>query len=239
MTILMDKTVRELAVETPNATRVFEKLKIDYCCGGGRSLADACAAAGVELSDVTQLLEQAKQTEAVGVPTTNLTELIDYIVDKHHTFTRDEMERITALLLKVSSKHGANHPELLEVQRLFGTLCEELRPHMLKEEMVLFPFVKQMEQALASGAPIPFAPFGTVGNPVRMMMLEHDLAGDILRALRAVTKEYAVPADGCISYQTLYRALEEFERDMHQHIHLENNVLFPRAVEREKSSRLF
>ena len=143
------------------------------------------------------------------------------------------MDRISALAEKVSSKHGGNHPELLRVRTLFGQLCDDLRPHMFKEEMILFPYVKQMEQSVAAGRPMPYAPFGTVGNPVRVMMSEHDTAGDILRELRATTADYAAPADACVSYQTLYRALEELEKDLHQHIHLENNVLFPRAVKLE------
>ena len=162
-----------------------------------------------------------------------LAELIDHILDKHHAFTRDELERIGALAEKVASKHGANHPELLRIRTLFGQLCDDLRPHMFKEEMILFPYVKQMEQAAANGRPMPYAPFGAVGNPVRVMMSEHDTAGDILRELRATTADYAAPADACVSYQTLYRALEELEKDLHQHIHLENNVLFPRAVKLE------
>ena len=237
MTSCTDRTVREYAVETPNATRVFERLKIDYCCGGGRSLGEACALAGVDVGEVTRLLEQAGEVSAdmpPGITKGALAELIDYILDKHHTFTRDEMGRITALAGKVSSKHGANHPEVFEVRTLFGKLCEDLRPHMFKEEMILFPYVRQMEQSVAGGRPLPYAPFGTVGNPVRMMMLEHDTAGDILRELRAVTADYTAPADGCMSYQTLYRALAEFEKDLHQHIHLENNILFPRAVELEE-----
>lgn len=240
MTLCADKTVRELAVETPNATRVFEKLKIDYCCGGGRSLADACAVAGVGVGEVTRLLEQAGSVACdapAGLQSGTLAELIDHILDKHHTFTRDEMERITALAEKVATKKSETHPELLRVRALFQQLCDDLRPHMFKEEMILFPYVKQMEQAANEGRPAPYAPFGTVGNPVRMMMLEHDTAGDILRELRAVTSDYAAPEDACISYQTLYRALEEFEQDLHQHIHLENNLLFPRAVKLEQAAQ--
>ena len=238
MTVCAEKTVREYATETPNATRVFEKLKIDYCCGGGRPLGEACAAAGVEVGEVARLLEQAASIPAEtppGVQSGTLAELIDHILDKHHTFTKEEMERITALAAKVTSKHGGNHPELSGVLTLFLRLCDDLRPHMFKEEMILFPYVKQAERAAAEGRPMPFAPFGTVGNPIRMMMTEHDTAGDILRELRAATSDYTPPADGCISYQTLYRALEEFEKDLHQHIHLENNVLFPRAVELEET----
>jgi regulator of cell morphogenesis and NO signaling len=239
MTLCAEKTVREYATETPNATRVFEKLKIDYCCGGGRSLGEACAVAGVPLDEVERLLEQAGKVSGEmppGVLSGTLSELIDYILDTHHAFTRDEMERITALADKVASKHGGNHPELPGVRTLFLKLCDDLRPHMFKEEMVLFPYVRQLEQAAAQGRPAPFAPFGTVGNPIRMMMFEHDTAGDILRELRAAAQDYAPPADACISYHTLYEALEGFEKDLHQHIHLENNVLFPRAVELEAAA---
>jgi regulator of cell morphogenesis and NO signaling len=240
MTLSAEKTVREYAVETPNAARIFERLKIDYCCGGGRSLGEACAVAGVGMDEVARLLEQADRIPGempAGVQSGTLAELIDYILEKHHTFTRDEMERITALAEKVCSKHGENHPELLSVRSLFQRLCDDLRPHMFKEEMILFPYIKQMEQAAGSGRSAPYAPFGTVGNPVRVMMTEHDTAGDILRELRAASDGYAAPADACISYRTLYEALEGFEKDLHQHVHLENNVLFPRAVEMEEGSR--
>jgi len=233
MTLCAEKTVREYAAETPNAARVFEKLKIDYCCGGARSLGDACAAAGVGVEEVSRLLEQSNAFEGdtpEGLQSGTLAELADYIVDKHHAFTRGEMNRVTALAEKVASKHGANHPELTQVRALFARLCDDLRPHMFKEEMILFPYVKQMERAAADGRPMPYAPFGTVGNPVRVMMSEHDAAGDILRELRATTADYAAPGDACISYQTLYRALEELEKDLHRHIHLENNVLFPKAI---------
>ena len=239
MTLCAEKTVREYATETPNATRVFEKLKIDYCCGGGRSLQDACAVAGVPLDEVERLLEQAGDSSGEmppGVQSGTLAGLIDYILDTHHAFTRDEMERITALAEKVTSKHGVNHPELEGVRTLFLKLCDDLRPHMFKEEMVLFPYVRRLEQAAAQERPAPYAPFGTVGNPIRMMMSEHDTAGDILRELRALAGGYSPPADACISYRTFYEALEGFEKDLHQHIHLENNVLFPRAVELEAAT---
>jgi len=236
MALNTEKTVREYAVETPGATRVFEKLKIDYCCGGHRPLSDACAAAGVGVVEVERLLEAAGPTAATpaAVQSGTMSELIDHILEKHHTFTREEMERITALADKVATKHGGNHPELLKVRDLFARLCEDLRPHMFKEEMILFPYIKQSERASAAGGTAPYAPFGTVANPVRVMMLEHDTAGGILRELRAASCDYSAPADGCISYRTLYGALEEFEADLHQHIHLENNVLFPRAAELEQ-----
>jgi regulator of cell morphogenesis and NO signaling len=240
MTLDTNRTVRELALAMPDATRVFERLRIDYCCGGSHTLSDACRAAGVQIEDVVGLLEDgdrspARDGSALDFQSLTLAELISHIVEKHHVFTTAEMARITALVEKVCGKHGENHPELLEVGALFARLCDELRPHMLKEERVLFPYVIALESAVAQRSPAPFAPFGTVSNPVRMLMSEHDVAGDLLRELRATTRDYAAPGDACMSYRTLYNALADLEADLHQHIHLENNVLFPRAVELEAS----
>jgi regulator of cell morphogenesis and NO signaling len=238
MTLTATKTVRELAVEIPNATRVFEKLKLDYCCGGNRPLAEACAGAGVDVEMVIRLLQASAEADrqsgaATDFQTMSLTTLMTYIVDTHHIFTRQEMERLSTLLDKVCSVHGQNHPELLAIKPLFQELGDDLVPHMFKEEHVLFPYIERMEAAVKSHRPLPPPPFGTVRNPVRMMMMEHDSAGDILRKMRETSADYTVPSDGCISYQTLYGALEALEKDIHQHIHLENNILFPRAVEME------
>ncbi|MDT7603563.1 MAG: regulator of cell morphosis and signaling [Acidobacteriota bacterium] len=238
MTLDTNRTVRELALAMPDATRVFERLRIDYCCGGSHTLSDACRAAGVQIEEVVGLLEDrspARDGGALDFQSLTLAELISHIVEKHHVFTTAEMARITALVEKVCGKHGENHPALLEVGALFARLCDELRPHMLKEERVLFPYVIALESAVAQRSPAPFAPFGTVSNPVRMLMFEHDAAGDLLRELRATTGDYAAPEDACMSYHTLYNALAALEADLHQHIHLENNVLFPRAVEMEAS----
>jgi regulator of cell morphogenesis and NO signaling len=240
MALNTSTTVRELAVNEPGATRVFERLKIDYCCGGGKTIEEACAVAGVKTEDIWQLLAeankaQAKNDEPVNFQTAPLTELIGYILDKHHIFTKEEMERLTALTEKVCSVHGENHPELQRVKLLFHNLCEDLKPHMFKEEQMLFPYIIRMEAAAILQQNLTPPPFVTVRNPVRMMMSEHDTAGDLLRELRAVTSNYTTPQDACISYKTLYQALEAFEQDLHQHIHLENNILFPRAVEVERA----
>jgi regulator of cell morphogenesis and NO signaling len=237
MTLTATKTVRELAIEMPNATRIFEKLKIDYCCGGAKPLAEACAVAGVKLDDVIRLLEESGQkgetTQAADFLAVPLTALMQYIVEKHHVFTREEIARLTALLDKVCNAHGQNHPELMEIRGLFADLANDLTPHMFKEERILFPYIAGLEEAAAKGLSVMPPPFATVRNPVRMMMLEHDTAGDLLRKLRETSRDFQVPPDACISYQTLYRALEGFEQDLHRHIHLENNILFPRAVEIE------
>jgi len=229
--------VRDVAINSPHATRVFEKLKIDYCCGGDRQLGEACATAGVELAALEQMLEETGTPVNDSRPDfqrLSLAELINYILDTHHVFTKTEMARLEPLTAKVVSAHGENHSELLAIKTLLRQLCDDLTQHMFKEEQVLFPFIVKLEQSCLQDRGAPFAPFGTVNNPIRMMMREHDTAGDILREVRLLTSDFTVPADGCLSYQTLYQALEAFEQDLHQHIHLENNILFPLAVALEQ-----
>ena len=240
MTISSTMKVRDVVLELPQATRVFEKLKIDYCCGGDTPLGEACATAGVEVANLERMLEEAERAEVQGKGSLDfqkatLTELIDHILDKHHVYTKKEMARLEPLIDKVISAHGENHQELRSLDRLFQQLCADLRPHMLKEEQILFPYILEMERSAVENRPAPFPPFGTVKNPVRMMMMEHETVGDLLRELRALSSNYTVPSDACISYRTLYQTLEAFEKDLHQHIHLENNILFPRAIELEGS----
>jgi len=232
--------VRDVAINSPHATRVLEKLKIDYCCGGDRELGEACATAGVELEALEQMLDDPSTMVNDSRPDfqrLSSAELTQYIVDTHHVFTKAEMARLVALTTKVVSAHGENHSELLAVKTLFQQLCDDLTQHMFKEERILFPFIVILEQSRLEKTHPPLAPFGAVNNPIRMMMREHDTAGEILREIRLLTSNFTVPADGCISYQTLYQALEAFEQDLHQHIHLENNILFPKAVALEEGVR--
>ena len=238
MTINSATKVRDVALELPQSTRVFEKFNIDYCCGGDQPLAQACTTAGVDFQDVVQMIDQVRQSPAQenGTPDlqkATLSELISYILDKHHIFTKEEMLRLEPLADKVVEAHGKNHSELLNIRDLMRHLFTDLRRHMFKEEQILFPFVMEQERAQTQKRRAPFAPFGTVNNPIRMMMMEHDVAGDILRELRKLSADYKAPADACISYRTFYEALEAFEQDLHQHIHLENNLLFPKAIELE------
>ena len=231
-------TVREIVMGMPSATRVFEKMGIDYCCGGTRPIIEACQTAGVSVAEVAQSLEQLDvASHASGGSkdwqAESLTALTTHIVNKHHNFTREELDSIEPLLAKVCSVYSERAPQLLKIQTLFGDLKRELLPHMKKEENVLFPYITQMENAIGAGQPEPEPMFGTVRNPVRMMMAEHDSAGDVLRSIRRLSNDFNPPADGCVSYQTLYRRLQELEQDLHQHIHLENNILFPRAIEIE------
>lgn len=237
MPIEATQTVGDLAAELPGATREFEKLGIDYCCGGSRSLGEACAQANISVDEALARLQKGLATGSSqgqhNWQNEPLSELIAHINSTHHVFVREECPRIEKLAAKVVSVHGKNHPELLEVQQVFGDLSNELHVHLMKEEQILFPYVTRMEEAAAAKEPAPPAMFGTVMNPVRMMMQEHDGAGDALKKLRAVTNGYALPGDACISYKTLYEALQGFEADLHQHIHLENNILFPRSVSLE------
>ena len=240
MNISDTTTVRDLAAGVPGATRVFENFGIDYCCGGHRTLADACREAGLPVEDLTRSLEKAggapQPCSGRDWQQESLTALTEYIIDTHHFFTRQELDRLENLFDRVCSRHGENHPELFGAQKTFYQLKQDMIPHMLKEEQVLFPYITRMEEAAREGRAIPPPFFGTVRNPVRMMMTEHDTAGDLLRQLRGITKGYTTPSDGCVSYQTLCQTLAAFEADLHQHIHLENNVLFPRAVETEETS---
>jgi regulator of cell morphogenesis and NO signaling len=234
-----EKTVRELALENPAATRVFEKLGIDYCCGGNKSLEEACRTANLPMDEVLDSLEMAEQSARAvqkdrNWPTEMLADLVAHINSTHHKYTREEIARLGPLFDKVCSVHGKNHPELQHVRASFRGLAQELTTHMMKEEMVLFPYIVRMEEAVIQREPVLPSPFGSVQNPVTMMMNEHDSAGEALRAMRQASAGYTPPGDACISYQTLYKALADFEGDLHQHIHLENNILFPRAIEMER-----
>ena len=170
-------------------------------------------------------------------PQGSLTELATHIVEKHHTFTKSESSRLEALFIKVSAKHGDRHPELKSMQVVFTGMANELRSHMMKEEHILFPYLAAMEAAVSEKRPVPHVMFGSVENPVRAMMKEHDDAGAALQALREDSHSFAAPEDACASYRELYRSLAVFEADMHTHIHLENNILFPRALEMEAAAQ--
>ena len=242
MAVSATRTVAELAVEIPGAPRIFEQLGIDYCCGGGKSLQEACAQAHLPVDEVLRSLELGESSAASRAPElpdfrqTSLQDLIDHILGKHHVYVRQELPRIQQLLTKVMARHGANHPELAITQRLFVQVSEELMSHMMKEEMILFPYITELEAAMNLGRPAPQPAFGSVKNPVRMMEMEHEEAGNAFRQMAAASNHYTPPEDACDSYKALYAALKEFEADLHQHIHLENNILFPRAVMLEEKA---
>jgi len=240
MALSANQTVREIAVENPATVRVLESLGIDYCCGGHQSLKDACAVASVPIEEVLQRLTATTQAEgpedtepwrdaAIGAIT-------GHIMERHHSFVRRETPRLQGLFEKVRNHHDENHPELRAIQHMFSAMTEELRAHMLKEEQILFPRMQRLEEDAREGRPSPRPPFGTVANPIARMMAEHDNAGELLKQMRSASHDYVLPDGACPTYEALYRGLEEFERDLHLHVHLENNILFPRAVELERST---
>ena len=240
MIVTAEKTLRELAVEIPAATRVLEKLGIDYCCGGNRTLEQACHAANVRFDQLLNSLAVADETAPAAQTDRDwqiepLSDLIAHIQDAHHKYVREEIAQLGPLFDKVCSVHGENRPELVRMRATFGGLAQELTTHMMKEELVLFPYIERLEEAAIEKAPAVPAPFGSVQNPVAMMMHEHDDAGKALRDMRQASNGYTAPPEACASYQALYKAVAEFEVDLHQHIHLENNILFPRAVEMERA----
>jgi regulator of cell morphogenesis and NO signaling len=221
------RSVGELAQSLPGAARTFEQLGIDYCCRGRRSLSEAAAQSSLPLADVLARLEATEET-LPSIPR-ELGALCEYIVQYHHTFTREALERLAPLGDKVLRVHGAAQPELRRVRELLSALTHDLGPHMAKEEQVLFPYVT----ALASGQ-LPSAPFGRLERPLSVMESEHDQVGALLHELDALTLGYSLPAGACASYGAFYAGLKDLQADLHEHIHLENNVLFPGALARRK-----
>lgn len=234
-----EKTVRDIALEQPSSIRVFEHFGIDYCCGGRKPLAEACTTKGVETSTVIAALEKASTGDGTPVnnwATQSLAALITQIVDVHHAYCRNELPRLATLAEKVVRRHGDDKPELPVIQAKLAQLSEELTEHMGKEEVVLFPYIKKLERATVEGAPKPKSCFGSVEHPVAMMMREHDDAGVLMSEIRELSHGFTPPMGACPTYHAFYNGLHEFERDLHQHVHLENNVLFPRTIEMESAA---
>lgn len=224
----LDRTVGELVAEDYARAAVFTELGIDFCCGGGRTAARACAAAGVapeRLVDALSSVEARRDDRRGSDPRTwPLHRLVDHIVDEHHAYVRRTLPVLDAWTEKVARVHGGRHPELLEVRGLFDALSGEMTRHLDDEERVLFPGVAAIGTA-ADGAEGVFDPV------VKALEDDHDHAGATMRRIRELTNGFTPPADACTTYRAAFALLEEFERDLHRHVHLENNVLFPRALE--------
>jgi len=238
MTFDKNQTVREIAIHNPATVRVFENFGIDYCCGGKRTLHEACASVN---APIDRVMEALGESEVNGISSEDawtgrsFADLTAHIVRRHHRYVREECPRIELLLQKVVNRHGEAHPELGTIQDTFVALSQELFAHMMKEERVLFPFLEAMEAAARTGQPAPLGCFASVELPIARMLADHDDAGMLLAKMRDLSGGYRAPEGSCPSYRGLYQALEEFERDLHHHVHLENNILFPRAVEMERS----
>jgi regulator of cell morphogenesis and NO signaling len=241
MTPNPSQTVREIAIQNPATVRVFESLGIDYCCGGKRPLEEACLRANLSLERVLSLLSSAKNSASEppdrSWAASSIDELTTHIVGTHHQFIRSEAPRLIALARKVAEKHGPNHPELTSIEEIFSAMADELYAHLMKEERILFPVIRQIETAVITGGPAPAACFDSVQSPIARMLADHDDAAELTTQIRKLSNDYQPPADACPSYRGLYHGLEEFERDLHRHVHLENNILFPRAIELEASLR--
>jgi regulator of cell morphogenesis and NO signaling len=226
MSITADQTLGELVTLHPDLIRPLERLGLDYCCGGQRTLPEACRESGLDPEEVLALLAHAlAPSHPADYADLGPAELVDHIEALHHAYLHEEMPRLSMLAEKVAGVHGDRHPELIDVEATYAELRAELDPHLMKEERVLFPIVRDL-------AADPTAQFhcGSVRNPISVMLAEHDRAGSLLARLRQLTNGYEAPADGCASYQALYQGLAQLEADTHLHIHKENNLLFPAVV---------
>lgn len=227
-------TVGQVVAQHPALARTFESLRIDYCCGGTRSLEEVCRDRGLPVAQLLAQLDATAGSNAAAAETdwtqASLSALCDHIERTHHDYLRRELPRLSEIIAKVVKVHGQQHRELAQVEAAFHELRAELEPHMMKEERILFPAIRHLE---AVGRVLHF-PFGSLANPIRVMVGEHDNAGDALARLRALTGDFAVPRGACNTYRVMLDSLQRLEADMHLHVHKENNILFPRAVALER-----
>ena len=232
MVVDTNKTIGEMVADDFRTASVFSANKIDFCCKGNRTLDEVCNQKGLDVYDVLAQLEKAtaSNNSTIDFNTWELDLLIDYIEKKHHRYVEEKAPILLSFLLKLEQVHGAAHPELFEIKNLFKRTADELTQHMKKEELILFPYIKQMVEAARNKTPLSAPGFGTVANPIAMMMEEHENEGNRFEKIVAISNNYTPPADGCNTYKVTFQMLQEFESDLHTHIHLENNILFPKAI---------
>ncbi len=237
MNVTEELKVADVVSENIKTADIFKKYGIDFCCGGGMSIAKACEK---ENANLEQLLCDLKNMDTRIMPSQNFNKweldfLIDYIVNTHHVYVLDAIDLLNDYSAKVVKSHGEHHPPVLELVRLYTLLKTELLQHMQKEEQILFPYIKQMVKAKRENSPLLTSHFGSVQSPITMMQAEHEHAGDLLKEVASLTMNYEAPEWACNTFKALYAKLDEFEQDLHLHVHLENNILFPKAIELEKS----
>lgn len=229
------RTIAEMVASDYRKAGVFNRFGIDFCCGGKKSLAQVCQEKNIDVDAVENALIQLDLKPASGIHWSfgewSPAFLMDFIVNAHHAYVRAQLPKLLAFGEKVARTHGHAWPETIEIHRLVTEIDEELSAHMLKEEQVLFPALKKMFEAQKA---IPM-PFGSVENPIRMMESEHEDAGEAMRRIRRLSNDYAPPGGACNTFRVWYALLKEFEEDLHLHVHLENNILFPRAIALENS----
>lgn len=230
-------TLGNLVAENYKTAEVFEKYGMDFCCKGYKTIDEACSEKGIDSGLLLKELEDVLKTSESEDKTFNnlsLKDLITYIIDTHHSYVKRVMPVIQAHVQKISKVHGGNHPELKEVEFLFNKISGDFTAHLQKEELVLFPYIIAMERAFAEGVTPPKSVFGTVKNPIKMMEFEHETAGEETERIKELTQHFTPPADGCTTYRVTLQELNEFVRDLHKHVHLENTILHPKAIELEK-----
>ena len=234
-------TLAQIVNSNHKAATIFEKYHLDFCCKGKRLLEVACSEQQLALSQVEEELRNvfAKQEkELIDFDKMNLTQLCDYILQTHHAYVKNEMPQIYAYLQKVSSKHGERHPEFYKIFQIFIAVKEEMVGHMKKEELILFPRIKELEKLVDYENGQLQLNIGYLQSPITVMEHEHDHAGDQMNDIRILSNDYTPPADACTTYRLSFAALKAFEFDLHQHVHLENNILFPKAIEKFKELKL-
>ncbi len=232
-----EETLGAIAAKDLRKAEVFKKYGLDFCCGGKKTVKEACAEKGIDVTKVERELQQADRNPAARPLPYNdwsLDFLADYIVNTHHSYIRKTLPDIKAYALKVAQVHGAQHPELIPIQQLVEEVNKELSEHIVKEEKILFPFIKELLMAKDRSQSPRAVQFGTVQNPIHMMEAEHETAGKSMEEIRTLSNNYALPEDACASYGLLFKMLNDFEEDLHIHVHLENNILFPKAIALEK-----
>jgi regulator of cell morphogenesis and NO signaling len=237
MNLTNDTRVGELAAQHPAVIKVFQRHEIDFCCGGRRALGEVCAEKGLAFDAIRAELEQVLTQTAAPIGDwrgESLTRLCAHIVTGYHLPLRSELPRLRAMVDKVERVHGDNHAEVAGIANAFRRMQEEIGPHMMKEERVLFPYIQEMEGLDVAGETLAGSAFGTVGNPIAMMEAEHESVGQALAEMRRLSQGFQAPPDACNTFRGLYHGLAELERELHDHIHLENNVLFPRAATLER-----
>lgn len=233
-----DETLGQIATKDFRKAQVFKKYGLDFCCGGKKTVKEACQEKGLDVTKVEQELQAADKVQSSRPLPYNdwgLEFLADYIVNTHHSYVRKSLPDIVTYSSKVKNVHGSQHPELLRINELVEEINAEMSSHMIKEEKILFPYIKSLVNAEKNTAPLQAAHFGTVQNPINMMEMEHEIVGSNMEEIRNLSHNYQLPEDACASYGLIYKMLEEFEEDLHLHVHLENNILFPKALEIEKS----
>jgi regulator of cell morphogenesis and NO signaling len=229
-------TVGDVVARDLRSAAVFARHGIDFCCGGRRSIEDACRASGIDPQTVLHELEAVDTRGGLPEDLTALPveQVIGRILENHHAYIRQQVPVIHGYLAKLAVKKGERFPDLKKLEQLFTEMASDLMRHMEKEETILFPFIEAMLDARDQCHRVPRTPFGTIQNPVRMMELEHQHAGNEMWLIRVLTNNFQPPADACVTWRACYAELEAFERDLHEHVHLENNVLFPAATRLEQ-----